>query len=127
MMITRTGEATRWGDHSTGEGKGRCQVLQGRATQAGRQGLRGVSGEGTQVRPHLCPLGIVPLMDGHRRGLEGGQDNVVVRHQMDSDVVRTATVCSGSEPGGGWGSGLCTPGKKVALEAGRQQTQRLEL
>lgn len=46
MMITRTGEATRWGDHSSGEGKGRCQVLQGRAIQAGRQGLQEVSGEG---------------------------------------------------------------------------------
>lgn len=32
---------------------------------------------GKQVRPHLCPLGIIPLVDGHGRGLEGGQDEVV--------------------------------------------------
>lgn len=30
-----------------------------------------------QVRPHLCPPGIAPLFDGHRWGLEGGQDDVV--------------------------------------------------
>lgn len=32
---------------------------------------------GKQLRPHLCPLGIAPLRDGHGWGLEGGQGDVV--------------------------------------------------
>lgn len=41
-------------------------------------------------------------------------------------MVRAATVGSGGEPGGRWGSALCTPRQKVALEEGRQQTHGLE-
>lgn len=92
-MTTRTGEGMRWGDHSRGEGRSR--VLQGRAAQARRQaGELGHSGPWDypcclpcwpwekwvpckQVRPHLCPPSIAPLFDGHRWGLEGGQDDVV--------------------------------------------------
>ena len=75
---------------------------------------------GKQVRPHLCPLGIVPLVDCHARGLEGGQDEVVGRGQLYSDLVGAATICSGGEPVGGRGSGLGTP-RQAALEAGNQQ------
>lgn len=86
---------------------------------------------GKQVRPHLCPPGIVPLMDGHGRGLEGGQDDVVGRGQLYSDVVGAATVRSGGEPGGGEGLGLCTPVQRgpwrpPSLEAGRQQAHKSE-
>lgn len=63
---------------------------------------------GKQMRPHLCPLGIVPLVDGHGWGLEGGQDEVVGRGQLYSNVVGAATVCSRGEPVGGRGSGLGT-------------------
>ena len=75
---------------------------------------------GKQVRPHLCPLGIVPLVDRHGRGLEGGQDEVVGRGQLYSDLVGTATICSRGEPVGGRGSGLGTP-RQAALESGNQQ------
>lgn len=55
------------GHHSAGEGK--RKVLQ----EVPEKGVV----RAKQERPHLCPLGIVPLINGHRRGLEGGQDDVV--------------------------------------------------
>lgn len=60
---------------------------------------------GRQLRPHLSPPGIAPLLDEHRWGLEGGQGDVVGRDQLYSDAVCAATVSSGSKPGGGWGLG----------------------
>lgn len=85
---------------------------------------------GKQVRPHLCPPGIIPLKDGHRRGLEGGQDNVVCRDQLYSDAVGAATVCSGGEPRGGWSSRLLTPehgGAQGALKPAGPHRQSREM
>lgn len=86
---------------------------------------------GKQVRPHLCPPGIVPLMDGHGRGLEGGQDDVVGRGQLYSDVVGAATVRSGGEPGGGGRAWDCAPqyrggpgGHHLWRRAGSRPTNR---
>lgn len=93
-MTTRTGEGMRWGDHSRREerkGAGSCRGELPRPE--GRRESWGILGPGTtrclpcwpwekwvpckQVRPHLCPPSIAPLFDGHRWGLEGGQDDVV--------------------------------------------------
>lgn len=82
---------------------------------------------GKQWRPHLCPHGITPLMDGHRWGLKGGQGDVVSREQLHSDSVGTATVSSSGEPRRGWGSGLCTPRQRVALVGARKQAYTLQL
>lgn len=81
---------------------------------------------GKQVRPHLRPLGAVPLIDGHRWGLEGGQDDVVGGGQLHSDVVGTATVGSGREPEGRGGSGLRAPdGRRPWRQAAHPQTGAL--
>lgn len=51
-----------------------------------------------QARAHLLPCGIIPLLDGHRWRLEGGQNDVVGRGQLNPDVIGAATVCSGGKP-----------------------------
>lgn len=43
----------------------------------------------------LLPFGIMPLCDGHRWRLKGGQDNVVSRGQLHPEVRGAATLCSG--------------------------------
>lgn len=118
-MTTGNGKGRRGGEHSSGEGKGgaRCHRREpprlaaalGRRAGAALCFLPSWPREkwvvrGKQVKPHLCPPGIIPLLNGHRRGLEGGQGDVVGRSQVYSDAVGAATVCSGGEPGGGEGS-----------------------
>lgn len=51
-----------------------------------------------QAGSHLLPCGIIPLLDGHRWRLEGGQDDVVGRGQLYPDVIGAAAVCSGGKP-----------------------------
>ena len=134
----------RQDDHCTGEERGGARSCKGgppdqkagplgrglgaalfpASREAGGGGRRG-GARGQHMRPHLCPPGIVPLRDGHRRGLEGGQDDVVSGGQLYSDVVGATTVCSGGEPGGGRGLGPCTP-RQLAPEAGGQQAGKLE-
>ncbi|KAK7797272.1 hypothetical protein U0070_010765, partial [Myodes glareolus] len=46
----------------------------------------------------LLPCGTIPLLDGHRWRLAGGQDDVVRRGQLYPDVIGAAAVCSGGKP-----------------------------
>lgn len=77
-----------------------------------------------QTGPHLLPAGIIPLFDGHRWRLKGGQDNVVGRGQLYPEVIGAAAVCSGGKPGEDREAEHKTKMGTIGVKTGRGTRQR---